>query len=216
MGIGQAVLSRLEKRADIQVSTLKAYVEAVGARLRIDAAFETLSKNIIGMFESGNADDDQLALPHFPDEVFKARRDVVLSIKPGYSHKILCGSKTVELRRRFPVKIPQGTLAFIYSTTPDRAIVGTAEIREVCKKPIATIWSKYSKNACITKADFDNYFSGLQEGYVLHFANVRSLGRSVGLKELRERFRFEPPQSFLYAKPILREALIYERNEIFN
>ena len=41
LGIGQAVLSRLEKRSDLQVSTLRDYVEALGATLRIDAAFDS-------------------------------------------------------------------------------------------------------------------------------------------------------------------------------
>lgn len=214
LGIGQTALSRLEKRSDMQVSTLKAYAEALGARLQIEAAFETISRSIMGVFDDENIDDDQLVLPNLPGEKFKPHRDVVLSIRPEYSSAILEGRKTVELRRRFSTQIPRGTLAFIYSTTPDRAIVGTAQISGVCRKPVATIWKKYSQYACIKKRDFDSYFAGLNEGYVLHFENARSLRRTVSLQELRERFSFEPPQSFLYAKPILREALIHERTEI--
>ena len=60
------------------------------------------------------------------DEPSKHQRDVVLSIKPVYSEKILNGSKTVKLRRRFPVSAPNGTLAYIYSTSPVKAISRTA------------------------------------------------------------------------------------------
>ena len=74
-------------------------------------------------------------------------------------------------------------------------------------KPIADIWSEFSLMACVDKADFDDYFNGLHNGYVLQFENARSLDRKVGLRELRERFSFEPPQSFLYANPVLSEAL---------
>jgi predicted transcriptional regulator/DNA-binding XRE family transcriptional regulator len=215
LGIGQAVLSRLEKRSDVQVSTLKDYVEALGATLRIDAAFDSATTlRIIDVFEEGQLDDNQFVLPILPEADFKHRRDVVLSIKPQYSSLIMEGRKTVELRRRFPTKIPRGTLAFIYSTTPDQALVGTARIRRIIKKPIGTIWTEYSQTACIDKFAFDNYFMGLKEGYVLQFENARSLRRPVGLQELRQRFNFEPPQSFLYAKPFLREALVYERSEI--
>ena len=34
MGVAQPDLSRLERRADVRVSTLQAYAEATGARLR--------------------------------------------------------------------------------------------------------------------------------------------------------------------------------------
>ncbi len=215
--IGQAALSRLEKRSDVQVSTLREYVEALGAKLRIDASFNTetaMALRIIDVFEGGEVDDKQLVLPILADEEFRAHRDVVLSIKPQYSSMILDGRKTVELRRRFPVKMPMGTLAFIYSTTPERAMVGTARIKSVLKKPIADIWTDFSQTACVIRVDFDNYFEGLENGYVLQFENARSLPRTVSLQELRERFSFEPPQSFLYAKPILREALANDRSEV--
>ena len=154
-------------------------------------------------------DEDQLLLPMFPDKEFIAQRDVVLSIKPQYSSLILEGRKTVELRRRFP-GVPRGTLAFIYSTTPAQKMVGTAQIKKVLMKPIADIWSEFSQMACIDKVEFDNYFNGLNDGYVLQFENIRSLNRTVDLQELRERFNFEPPQSFLYANSDLSEALTNE------
>jgi transcriptional regulator with XRE-family HTH domain len=37
MGVAQPDLSRLERRADARLSTLRAYVEATGARLRLIA-----------------------------------------------------------------------------------------------------------------------------------------------------------------------------------
>lgn len=205
-------LSRIEKRNDIQLSTLKAYVEAVGAILKIEAYFGTASEQI-DIFDDGRVDDNQYMLPNFKEEHFRPSRDVVLSIKPHYTSLILKGYKTVELRRRFPGQMPSGTLAFLYSTTPEQALVGTAMIKKVHKKPLQTIWSKFAKSACIEKHDFEAYFSGLNEGYALQFEDVRSFSRSVGLKELRDRFSFEPPQSFLYARPFLREALLNERPE---
>ena len=60
------------------------------------------------------------------DEPSKHQRDVVLSLEPVYSEKILNGSKTVKLRRRFSVSAPNGALAYIYSTSPVKAISRTA------------------------------------------------------------------------------------------
>ena len=159
-------------------------------------------------------DEDQLLLPMFPDKTYIAQRDLVLSIKPQYSSLILEGRKTVELRRRFPIRVPKGTLAFIYSTTPAQEMVGMVQIKGVHMKPIADIWSEFSLMACVDKADFDHYFNGLHEGYVLQFENARSLNRKVGLQELRERFRFEPPQSFLYASSDLSGALSNEWTKV--
>jgi predicted transcriptional regulator len=204
--MGQGVLSRLEHRADIQFSTLRQYVEALGASLCIDAELGGgKSLNIFKTLNSSKYSDKQLLLPEILDS--EPVRDIVLSIKPQYSSMIMKGRKTVELRRRFPEKLPTGTLAIIYSTTPEQAIIGTASIKSVHKKPISSIWSQYSKKACIGKNEFDNYFAGLDEGYVLQFENVCSLDRALSLSELRQRFSFKPPQSFFYAKLCFREAL---------
>lgn len=217
--IGQTALSKLESRDDLHVSTLKSYVEALGAKLRIDAAFERTSSLALKMtnaFEASWGQDDQLVLPLIDDAKFRAQRDIVLSIKPQYSEQIILGKKKVELRRRFPTNVPSGTLAYIYSTSPERALIGSAEISDVKKTPVNDIWREYSSLACIRKTDFDNYFSGLEHGFVLELENPRLLNRAIGLTELRERFEFEPPQSFLYAKPLLREALKYEYSQAPN
>jgi len=42
--VGQAAVSKIEHRGDVQISSLKKYVEALGATLRIDAAFERWSR----------------------------------------------------------------------------------------------------------------------------------------------------------------------------
>jgi predicted transcriptional regulator len=132
---------------------------------------------------------------------------VVLSVRPHYSDKIFEGLKTVELRRRFPVAAPRGITAYIYSSSPVRAMVGSTEIKQVVKLPVLEIWKRYGHMAQISRSDFDDYFSGLKEGFALKISNARPFTRPIDLSELRERFGFEPPQSFLYATPILRTAL---------
>lgn len=97
-------------------------------------------------FDIEHGDDDQLVLPLLGEESFKPQRDVVLSIKPVYSEKILAGRKTVELRRRFPDSAPSGTLAYIYSSSPVKAMVGTALIRDVLRLPIEQIWTEFENS----------------------------------------------------------------------
>lgn len=213
LGIQQAAISKIERGGDVHLSTIKKYVEALGATLHIDASFYAgtpLALHIRDAFEVECADEDQLVLPLLGDEPFRPNRDVVLSIRPQYSDKILSGDKTVELRRRFPVSAPRGAVAYIYSTSPVRAMVGLAEIKNVLKLPVYQIWKNYEEHALIEKDDFNKYFEGLDFGYVLVFDDVRSLSRPIPLAELREQFGFEPPQSYLYAKRDLRKALKHE------
>ena len=101
LNVGQAAISKIEGRGDLQISTIEKFIEALGARLQINAAFpitSQLSLSIRDAFDVEYGDDNQLVFPIFGDEEFKPNRDVVLSIRPQYSSKIIDGSKTVELR----------------------------------------------------------------------------------------------------------------------
>ena len=177
------------------------------AALCIDAITTNLRHAVRLCEEMRKRSDDQLVFPLMADEPFRPQRDVVLSIRPQYSAKIMEGRKTVELRRRFPVSAPSGTMAYIYSTSPVRAMVGIAEIKDVLKLPVQQIWSEFEDTAFIQRHDFDRYFHGLEFGFALLFEEVKPFSRPVPLTELREKFGFEPPQSFLYASRDLRKAL---------
>ena len=210
LDISQGAVSKIETRGDVQLSCLRHYVEALGATLRVGAAFSPSAARALkfeSAFDPELQSDDQLVFPLFEDELFKARRDVVLSVRPLYSEKIMDGKKTIELRRRFPISAPRGTIAYIYSTSPVRAMVGVAEINTVAKLRVSDIWKKYAKMAHIARSDFDEYFLGLSHGFALKFAKARRFNKPIALAELRDRFGFEPPQSYLYASHVLRTAL---------
>lgn len=98
-------------------------------------------------------------------------------------------------------------MAYIYSTSPVRAMVGIAEIKDVLKLPVQQIWSEFEDTAFIERNDFDSYFHGLEFGFALLFEEIKPFSRPIPLTELREKFGFEPPQSFLYASRDLRKAL---------
>lgn len=219
LGIGQAAISKIEARGDVQISSLKKYVEALGASLRIEAAFHPdseVSTRLRGELALDEHADRQLVLPIFSNDSFAVEesKDLIISIHPQYSEKILAGKKTVELRRRFPLSTAKGTKVYIYSTSPVRAIVGSAEISDIIKLPIKTIWKKYSKCAFIRKHDFESYFEGLNEGFALELKNAQTFDKPIELIELRERFNFTPPQSFIYAKQEIRRALMDEQTSL--
>ena len=210
MDVQQAAISKIEKGGEVYLTTVQRYVEALGASLRLNAHFPRdmpLSMKLCEAFDVEYGHDDQLVLPLLGDDAFKSQRDVVLSIKPHYSEKILEGSKTVELRRRFPLSAPSGAIAYIYSTSPVKAMVGTAAIRDVLKLPVEQIWAEFESTASIERDQFNKYFEGVDHGFALLFEDVKTFSRPLPLSELREKFGFEPPQSFLYAKRDLRKAL---------
>lgn len=218
LNISQGVVSRVEGRKDILVSTLRDYLAALGATLQIDAQFSDAAALVTSMretsFQFDPVGENQLLLPIIGETTYPPRRDVVFSIKPEYCEAIIDGRKTVELRRRFPMTAPVGATAFIYATSPTRALLGLAEIGEVhCRTP-RDIWERFSDRACIGREKFDRYFEGVDSGVAIELKHARRLRRPLDLSELRERFSFEPPQSYLYATPKMREALQYECSQI--
>ena len=127
-----------------------------------------------------------------------ANQDVLFSIKPTYADKIFDGRKTVELRRRFTDAEVIGSLAFIYSSSPVRELVGYARIRDVRRLLVHDIWREYRDAAGIGKLEFDCYFEGRREGYVIMLDEPTRLAVGVSIADLRARFGFVPPQSFRY------------------
>jgi len=221
LGIGQTALSHMERRDDILLSTLNAYVEALGGTLCIAATFpgaDAVSllgdshwhvRNERPGTSTEPPDDNQPSLPNILGRPqFPPSRDVIFSIRPIHAEKILAGSKTVELRRRFTGGVRPGTLAFIYSTSPTSALTGSARIQDVQRLAVPDLWRRHHSAACLQKREFEDYFSGLDSGYAIVLASAQPLPRPVGLPELRARFGFEPPQSYQYIRPHMRTLVM--------
>jgi predicted transcriptional regulator len=207
--IGQTALSHAETRSDMKLSTLAGYIEALGGRLELSAHFDDLgAQDLLSerAIELPIPPADQLALPGF-EAVPSTGRDVVLSIRPQFAEKILAGTKTVELRRRFSGAVPPGAMACIYSTTPTRALTGTATISAVEKMSIPALWKEYKGAAAIPRPEFDSYFQGVDVGYAILLTSPRSFQRPIPLSELRSACDFEPPQSYFYATPQLSKLV---------
>jgi predicted transcriptional regulator len=126
-------------------------------------------------------------------------RDVILSIKPKYADQIMAGVKTVELRRRFSNEALIGAHAFIYSSTPAKAMIGYATISDVRRMTVQRIWNQYADEARVTHDEFNAYFRGLKYGYVISLRNAQRFKASAAMNDLRKRFGFRAPQSYRYA-----------------
>jgi len=200
----QSALARMEQQDDLLVSSLVAYLRGVGASLEILARFTGASPTKLRRKQSTSLD---AAIARRRSVGSSGARDVVFSIKPEYSERIFDGAKTVELRRRFPINVIPGTIALIYTTTPVRALTGMAEIEGVVRQSPTAIWNDFADQTCVSRSQFRSYFAGVSTAVAIKLRGARRLRAPIELAELRERFSFEPPQSFLYAQPQLRQAL---------
>lgn len=132
-------------------------------------------------------------------------QDVLLSVRPHFASRIMTGEKTVELRRRFPELV--SAKAFFYSSSPVQAVVGYAMITSVHRLAVSTIWRSYAVAACISKREFDVYFTGLKYGFVLSLGRPRSVKTRIDFAALREEFGITPPQSYRYLQADCARAL---------
>ncbi len=130
-------------------------------------------------------------------------RDVVISIKPRFVDLILDGRKTVELRKA-TTRLPKGTRALIYASSPRMAVVAQARIHARHRLPVDEIWSRFGQRAMISEAEFTAYYGDAREGVALELERVRPLMEPVSLAELRGfDGAFRPPQSYMRLPPFL-------------
>jgi predicted transcriptional regulator len=125
---------------------------------------------------------------------------IIMSIRPEHAFDIMSGRKTVELRRRFPEHVPTGSLILIYASSPEQRLIGAVSIEGVRRMTPTGLWRSFRERACVERSLFDDYFNGAREGFgVLLGACVR-FAEPIPVSELRDRFRFFPPQSYRYIR----------------
>lgn len=128
------------------------------------------------------------------------RKALFLSVRPAFASRILAGTKTIELRRIRP-HIEPGDSVLIYSSSPEMAILGSAEVEEIiCGSP-ADLWKQVKTEAGVSKEEYETYFDGAALAVGIRLRCVQRLNRSIPLQELRVRWPWlRPPQSYRYVR----------------
>jgi predicted transcriptional regulator len=139
--------------------------------------------------------------------------EIIISIRPAHVRNIMTGRKTVELRRRFPESLEAGVL-FIYASSPEQALVGAVRIEQVKRMTPAGLWRAFKNKACVPRDLFDAYFAGANEGFGVLLGHPVRFDTPIPIGELKERFRFSPPQSYRYLRGSLIGLLNDERIQI--
>ncbi|MCH9030659.1 MAG: ASCH domain-containing protein [candidate division Zixibacteria bacterium] len=129
------------------------------------------------------------------------RCELVLSIKPDPARKILNGSKRIEIRRRFSQRW-KGSRAVLYSSSPERALVGEIKIGEIIKDTPENIWNEYEKDVGCDKKTFQEYCKGASKVYAIKIDEVKSFGSPLFGSQLEHLIESDirPPQSYCEIK----------------
>lgn len=118
---------------------------------------------------------------------------ILLSIKPEYANKIIAGTKKYEFRKH----LAQGDIRkiIIYSTAPEKKIIGEVEVVGTLSIKKTPLWEKTKSNAGISREKYREYFAGccIAHAYVLGKAKKYDIPKS--LLDLKIK---QPPQSFVY------------------
>lgn len=118
---------------------------------------------------------------------------ILLSIKPEYANKIIVGTKKYEFRKH----LAQGNIQkiIIYSTAPEKMIIGEVEVIGTLSMKKTPLWEKTKSAAGISREKYREYFaeSPIAHAYVLGKAKKYETPKAltdVGLTQA--------PQSFVY------------------
>lgn len=118
---------------------------------------------------------------------------MLLSIKPKYAKVILQGEKEYEFRKK---RCRDGiTKIVFYSSSPQKQVVGEAEIEEIIEGSPTKIWEIAKHAAGITRKAFYDYYRGRHSAVAYKLKNVVVYEEP---KELSDYGISHAPQSYVY------------------
>lgn len=122
---------------------------------------------------------------------------LVLSIAPDYANKIVLGTKSVELRRRFS-KRWIGCRTVVYATSPAKRLVGEARIANVVNGNPDQIWQTFAHDLGCSRLEFDSYVGNSAEVFALVLDDVVRYVEPIPLRVLEHLIAsdIDPPQSY--------------------
>lgn len=131
---------------------------------------------------------------------------VLLSVAPEFADKIAVGTKTVELRRRFP-DVPVGTLVYFYVTLPVGAVTGRARVAAIDADEPSALWTRHRAAVGLSRERFAAYFAGRDRGFAVRLEDYEALA-PVALAALRVALPgFVAPQCYRFVDDQAQTAI---------
>jgi predicted transcriptional regulator len=126
------------------------------------------------------------------------KKYLFISIKEEYVKQILDGKKHIELRKSRP-SVRSGDHIIIYCTSPVKAIVGTALVKEVISHSPSQMWRLHSKKLGIRRKDYLTYYNNTDKAIGIVLSDVQRLCSTICLSIIRKQLpMFSPPQTYKY------------------
>lgn len=120
--------------------------------------------------------------------------NLLISIKPKYVKYIVDGKKRYEYRKCiFKKEIEQ---IYIYSTSPQKKIIGYFKYTKYLKGHPNDIWDKTKKFAGISKKEYDDYFNNRNIAYAIEIKEFFQFEKSINPIDYIPNF--VAPQSYKY------------------
>lgn len=119
---------------------------------------------------------------------------VILSIKPIYAQAIMSGTKKVEFRKK-AFKRPVDKI-FVYSSSPEKKIIGFFTIKEIVKNSPKNLWKEFKEVGGIDKKSFFEYYQNSESGFSIKIDEAKKFENGIEPNDFFENFN--APQSFIY------------------
>lgn len=120
--------------------------------------------------------------------------NVLISIKPKYVKEIISGEKKYEYRKKIFKKDVDNI--YIYSSAPEKKIIGYFEYNGFEKGIPHEIWESTKRSAGITEDEFKKYFNNKLIAYAIEIQNLVIYEKPKDPYFIYGDFR--APQSFMY------------------
>ncbi|MCC5916027.1 MAG: hypothetical protein JJU02_01735 [Cryomorphaceae bacterium] len=131
---------------------------------------------------------------------------VILSIKPIYAKAIMAGVKKVEFRKKI-FKKPVDKV-FVYSSSPEKKIIGYFTIGEIIEDSPNKLWEKFSEVGGISKKDFFEYYKNVETGFSIGVDTYEEFEEGVDPADFFEKFC--APQSYIYLEEKTAANIMYK------
>ena len=120
--------------------------------------------------------------------------NLLISIKPKYVKEIINGIKKYEFRKRiFKKNVDK---IYIYSTAPDKRIVGYFEYKGYLKDTPKCIWEKTVQFSGINEEEYFKYFDKKENAYAIVIDQLYLF--EIPINPFEKIKDFVAPQSYKY------------------
>jgi len=110
---------------------------------------------------------------------------VLISIKPKYVDLIMAGKKRYELRRGGST-VQAGDTLLLYSTSPEKAVVATCDVKRTLSDTPSRIRRTVNSGAGIGEKEYAQYFKGASRATAFELGRIKSLSVRPSLKDLKK------------------------------